>query len=103
MLNQHEFGEKLRRHRKSIGMTQEDAAEKIGVSAQAVSKWEAGECLPDCFNLKALCDIYNLSADVLLETEFDSDIDKNRAARDRVYLGFGWVWPIQGKHALRAW
>ncbi len=94
MLNQHEFGEKLRRHRKSIGMTQEEAAEKIGVSAQAVSKWEAGECLPDCFNLKAICDIYNLSADVLLETEFDSDIDK---VADKIeQLGTEFIWASAG-------
>ncbi len=94
MLNQHEFGEKLRRHRKSVGMTQEEAAEKIGVSAQAVSKWEAGECLPDCFNLKALCDIYGLSADVLLETEFDSDIDK---VADKIeQLGTEFIWASAG-------
>ena len=39
MLNQKIFGEKLRRHRKHIGMTQEEVASKIGVSAQAISKW----------------------------------------------------------------
>jgi len=94
MLNQTEFGEKLKRHRKNVGMTQEEAAEKIGVSAQAVSKWEAGECLPDCFNLKAVCDLYNLSADVLLETEFDSDIDK--VANKIEQLGTEFIWASAG-------
>ena len=42
MLDQKIFGEKLRNHRKNIGFTQEEVAEKIGVSAQAISKWEAG-------------------------------------------------------------
>lgn len=42
MLDQKLFGEKLRNHRKRLGMTQEEAAAKIGISAQAVSKWEAG-------------------------------------------------------------
>ena len=42
MLNQEVLGEKLRNHRKNLGMTQEEAAERIGVSPQAVSKWEAG-------------------------------------------------------------
>ena len=51
MLDQKVFGEKLRNHRKKLGMTQEDVAEKVGVSPQAISKWEAGDCLPDCFNL----------------------------------------------------
>ncbi len=94
MLNQTEFGEKLRRHRKNIGMTQEEAAEKIRVSAQAVSKWESGECLPDCFNLKAICDIYNLSADVLLKTEYDSDIDN---VADKIeQLGTEFIWAAAG-------
>lgn len=56
-LDQKIFGEKLRNHRKRLAMTQEEVAEKIGVSAQAVSKWESGDCLPDCFNLKAISDV----------------------------------------------
>ena len=75
MLNQKVFGEKLRNHRKKLGMTQEEVAEKVGVSPQAISKWEAGDCLPDCFNLKAITNVYKISADVLLETESDGDID----------------------------
>ena len=51
MLDTKTFGEKLRNHRKKLGLSQENVAEKIGVTAQAVSKWENGECLPDCFNL----------------------------------------------------
>ena len=76
MLDQKLFGEKLRNHRKKLGMTQEEVAEKVGVSPQAVSKWESGDCLPDCFNLKVISDVYNISADVLLETESDGDIAK---------------------------
>lgn len=75
MLDQKVFGEKLRNHRKRLGMTQEEVAEKVGVSPQAISKWESGDCLPDCFNLKAICAVYNISVDVLLETESDGDID----------------------------
>ena len=41
MLDQKLFGEKLRKHRKKSGMTQEEVAEKIGVSPQAISKWES--------------------------------------------------------------
>ena len=75
MLDQKVFGEKLRNHRKKLGMTQEEVAEKVGVSPQAISKWESGDCLPDCFNLKGISDVYKISADVLLETESDGDID----------------------------
>ena len=42
MLDQKVFGEKLRNHRKKLGMTQEEVAGKVGVSPQAISKWEAG-------------------------------------------------------------
>ena len=69
MLDQKVFGDKLRNHRKRLGLTQEKVAERVGVSPQAISKWEAGDCLPDCFNLKALSDVYKISTDVLLETE----------------------------------
>ena len=40
MLNMQIFGEKLREHRRTRGLTQEEVAAKIGVSAQAISKWE---------------------------------------------------------------
>lgn len=90
MLDQKVFGDKLRNHRKRIGMTQEEVAEKIGVSAQAISKWEAGDCLPDCFNLKAISDVYKISADVLLETASDGDIE---AVVNRIeQLGTEFVW-----------
>ena len=90
MLDQKLFGEKLRNHRKRIGMTQEEVAEKIGISPQAISKWESGDCLPDCFNLKSISDIYGISADILLETESSSDI--NAVAERIEQLGTEFIW-----------
>lgn len=90
MLDQKIFGEKLRNHRKRLGMTQEEVAEKIGVSPQAISKWEAGDCLPDCFNLKSISDIYKISADILLETQSADDIN---AVSERIeQLGTEFIW-----------
>lgn len=94
MLDQKLFGEKLRNHRKRLGMTQEEVAQKIGVSAQAVSKWEAGDCLPDCFNLKAISDIYCISTDVLLETESSGDIEAVCAKIEQ--LGTEFIWASSG-------
>jgi len=94
MLDQKLFGEKLRNHRKRLGMTQEEAAAKIGISAQAVSKWEAGDCLPDCFNLKAISDVYRISADVLLETESSGDIEAVSAKIEQ--LGTEFIWRASG-------
>ena len=91
MLDQKVFGEKLRNHRKKLGMTQEEVAEKVGVSPQAVSKWEAGDCLPDCFNLKVISDVYKISADVLLETESDGDIDAVASKIEQLATEYIWA------------
>ncbi|MBR5410466.1 MAG: helix-turn-helix transcriptional regulator [Clostridia bacterium] len=56
----------IRRLRKDAGLTQKDLAEKLGVSFQAVSKWENGDALPDTGLLPALCETLNTTADNLL-------------------------------------
>lgn len=91
MLDQKIFGEKLRNHRKNLGMTQEEVAEKVGVSPQAISKWESGDCLPDCFNLKAISDVYRISADILLETESDGNIDTVANKIEQLCTEFIWA------------
>jgi len=78
MFNQTLFGENLKNHRKLKNLTQEEVAEKIGVSGQAVSKWEKGECLPDCYNLKLLGKIYQVSVDSLL------DVDNSESEAEKV-------------------
>lgn len=90
MLDSKVFGDKLRNHRKKLGMTQEEVAERVGVSPQAISKWESGDCLPDCFNLKAISDVYKISADVLLETESNGDIEAVASKIEQ--LGTEFVW-----------
>ena len=54
--------------------SQEGVAEKIGVSRQAVSKWESGESLPDIVNLDALASLYDVSIDDLIH--FDQQKEK---------------------------
>jgi transcriptional regulator with XRE-family HTH domain len=63
------FGEKLKNCRKEKNLTQDEVAEKIGVSGQAISKWEKGECLPDAYNLKLIGRFYRISIDNLLDLE----------------------------------
>ena len=91
MLDMQIFGEKLREHRRHRGMTQEEVANQIGVSAQAVSKWESGECLPDCFNLKSIDDTYGISLDILLETEQSGDIDAVAAKVEQIADEYLWA------------
>ena len=71
MFNQVNFGKRLKTFRKRMHFTQKEVAFKIGVSEQAVSKWENGECLPDVYNLKLLGQIFRISVDALLDTEND--------------------------------
>ena len=60
------LGEALKAHRTRCKMTQEFVAETIGVSRQAVSKWESGTSDPSTSNLLALAKLYGVSAEDLL-------------------------------------
>ena len=60
------LGEALKAHRTRCKMTQEFVAEAIGVSRQAVSKWESGASDPSTSNLLALAKLYSVSAEDLL-------------------------------------
>ena len=62
-----EIANRLYQYRKSMGLSQEDLAEKIGVSRQAVSKWERAEASPDTDNLIELANVYGLTLDELLK------------------------------------
>lgn len=55
--------------RKEHSFTQNDLAEKLGVSFQAVSKWERGENLPDSMMLLEIADLYHITVDELLRGE----------------------------------
>ncbi|RCX13839.1 DNA-binding XRE family transcriptional regulator [Anaerobacterium chartisolvens] len=61
------LGETLKENRTRCKMTQEFVAESIGVSRQAVSKWESGTSDPSTSNLLALAKLYGMSAEDLLK------------------------------------
>ena len=61
------LGEVLKNHRTECMMTQEFVAETIGVSRQAVSKWESGQSDPSTTNLIALAKLYNVAPEDLLK------------------------------------
>lgn len=61
----------LRYLRNKNGLSQEEVAEKIGVSRQAVAKWEAGDSLPDIIKCDALAELYDVSLNDLVR--FDSE------------------------------
>ena len=61
-----QFNETLAMLRKSRGLTQEQLAEQLGVSRQAIARWESGETAPDVYILSDLSEIFEVSADNLL-------------------------------------
>jgi transcriptional regulator with XRE-family HTH domain len=61
------FSEKLQALRKSKGLSQENLADEIGISRQAVSKWELGVSLPDMDKMIALSDLFGVSIDYLVK------------------------------------
>lgn len=63
------FAEKLKTLRKQAGMSQEELAEKLGVSRQAVTKWETDTGMPDIENIMAVSALFELSLDELLGEE----------------------------------
>lgn len=65
------IAQRLAARRKQAGLSQEALADKLGVSRQAVSKWERAESLPDTDNLIALAALYGLTLDELLWKETD--------------------------------
>lgn len=68
------FGDNLRNLRKAKKLSQEDLAEKVGVSRQSVSKWECSEAYPEMDNILTLCKIFHCKINDLVYEDF-TDID----------------------------
>ena len=66
------LGNSLFQARKKCGLSQEEVAERLGVSRQTISKWETDETLPDIRQSKRLAVLYHLSLDELID--FDVDV-----------------------------
>ena len=61
------LGNNLFHARKKSGLSQEDVAEKLGVSRQTVSKWETDETLPNLLQAKKMALLYKISLDELIQ------------------------------------
>lgn len=69
------FEEKLKMLRKESNLTQEELAEKLCVSRQAITKWENGDGLPDIDNLKEISKLFNVSIDELVKEEKEVNLE----------------------------
>ena len=100
------LSEKLYWLRKRSGLSQEQLAERLDVSRQAISKWESGVSVPESEKLVVISSYFNVSVDYLLKDEIDSpdtneptsSQKKNEIAR---YVGLGLC--ILGFLCLIAW
>lgn len=75
------FSEKLQLIRKNKGLTQEELAEKLSVSRQAVAKWESGQGYPEITNLIQISNLFHV-------TDLETQIERCRA-EDRNITGRG--------------
>lgn len=82
------LGEKLRSARKDAGLTQEQLAEKLMVSRQAITKWEADKGIPDIENLKSLSQLFGVSIDDLLDNgkRLDLSVMRESINLDEIYV-----------------
>jgi transcriptional regulator with XRE-family HTH domain len=75
------MGEKILNMRKARGWSQEELAERIGVTRQAVSRWESDGAKPDADKVIAVCDLFGVSADYLLRDRYSGESSTARTER----------------------
>ncbi|MBQ7327028.1 MAG: helix-turn-helix transcriptional regulator [Clostridia bacterium] len=81
--------EKIFTLRKKNGLSQDDLAQQLGVTRQAVYKWESGNALPELDKIKALAKIFSVSFDYLLNDtieEYDTNKDNEKISYRPIYL-----------------
>ncbi|MCI8331386.1 MAG: helix-turn-helix transcriptional regulator [Clostridiales bacterium] len=69
------MAEKISELRKARSLTQEQLGKQLGVTGQAISKWENAESMPDIMQLPRLCEIFGVTADALLEVPLSAQKD----------------------------
>lgn len=82
-----ETANRLFQYRKKHQLSQEELAEKIGVSRQAISKWERAEASPDTDNLILLSKIYGVTLDELLQGEGEPQVKEETVQEEKVGTG----------------
>ena len=78
------FGENLQILRKRDNLSQEDLADKLQVSRQAVSKWESGTGFPETEKIIAICEIFKCSMDELVKGKISLDIKSEKEEYERI-------------------
>lgn len=77
------FSDNLKKLRKDMNLSQEELADKLGVSRQSISKWESGVVYPEMDKMVQLCKIFNLSMDDLLNSDVH-EINNTKQAKNSI-------------------
>ncbi|MBQ7333418.1 MAG: helix-turn-helix transcriptional regulator, partial [Clostridia bacterium] len=77
-----DLSSKITKLRKSLALSQEELAEKLGVSRQAVSKWESGQSLPDIDKIILMSSFFGVSTDYLLKDEVKDEPETQHGVSD---------------------
>lgn len=94
------LGKRIMRHRKELHLTQDQLAEKLGVTAQAVSKWENDQSCPDINMLPKLAQLFGTTTDALLghERVYETEmVDKDDEAKE---TGWEFQWDNSRRGAI---
>lgn len=78
------FAKNIRLYRERAGMYQSALGEYLGVSAQAVSKWELGKAEPDKKCIEKMCKLFGVTADKLMDIENTGEEDEADRIRERL-------------------
>ncbi|GLC31419.1 helix-turn-helix domain-containing protein [Clostridium omnivorum] len=93
------LGDKLISLRKKSGLSQEEVAEKLGVSRQTISKWETNQTVPELIKAKLLSQLYNVSYDYLIS---GSDISGDVTSIEMIVDEIDWTSAWSKKYPILA-
>ena len=96
------LGERIKYHRKRLGLTQEQLAERMRVSAQAVSKWENNLSCPDISVLPELADVFGISLDELMGRSNSAVCEAEPVKAEEEKSDYSWHWelPMRKRHSI---
>ena len=77
------LSENIKKIRKENNLSQEQLAEKLGVSRQSVSKWESNQAYPEMEKMLQICQIFNLNIDELLNQDF-KEVNNSKQAKNNI-------------------
>ena len=83
------LGENLQNLRKQKGLSQEEFADKLDVSRQAVSKWESNQTYPEIEKIMLICDIFGCSMDTLVKGTIEKEENNDKQEYDKFMTRFG--------------